>query len=651
MKGLWALAISGLATAAVGQPDLTGTVPVFEETFATGLNRYDGRTGLWTTLPRRKRLMTNADQTVFLDQGVLPGVDTPVLHAVTEDGLALRSARVPEDLAVPLAAYMRRTGQGGEAGRVRYLSAMISTAETWSQTYGYIEVEAQIPRGRGRWPAVWMTFAGLGWPPELDIFEAYGAGIAAPTPRDHSFHMAGIFDDTGVDGAPLPVDIVNPHAPEGAQYPLRHDTGERVIHKFRHRVQADALGADIYGRVNTYAALWRPDGIRFYFGPDRDSLQEVYRMPLPADLQAPMYLIANDQFTAEGGWWPADAALDQALDPGNAFVIRRIALRAWVPDQRIDMAGGGRPFTNESSVIRDTPGDDLIAPGGGFDLIHLGGGADEIRLSRGRESKIISGFGPDDRIELEGFPFVDTADALSRLTQVGPDVWLSAGADPGWPQTVILRDLRVAEIRADQITLRWPVALDIWAADAGLSAQALQDDDGDRRLTGPAGGARFSDRRGAVGITGSPGPDVYLIGHPGTQIDDPGGVDTLISWTRTTLPAGVERGIARGPRAVLTAPPDGARLETEARGATLIGGPGDDLFVLGPGASDSVLHVRGGHDRVRGLAQGDRLRIGRAVAGLQIVDHPQGALIRLGPDETLLIEGLTPAAARPLVQR
>ena len=48
-------------------------------------------------------------------------------------------------------------------------------------TYGRIEVRAQLPRGRGSWPAIWMlpldgTYAKCGWPDdgEIDIMEHVG---------------------------------------------------------------------------------------------------------------------------------------------------------------------------------------------------------------------------------------------------------------------------------------------------------------------------------------------------------------------------------------------------------------------------------------------------------------------------------------------
>lgn len=38
--------------------------------------------------------------------------------------------------------------------------------------YGYFEIEAKLPLGDNLWPAFWM-WSSSGWPPEIDIFEAY----------------------------------------------------------------------------------------------------------------------------------------------------------------------------------------------------------------------------------------------------------------------------------------------------------------------------------------------------------------------------------------------------------------------------------------------------------------------------------------------
>ncbi|SDZ54140.1 Glycosyl hydrolases family 16 [Jannaschia faecimaris] len=448
----------GWRGAAAAGPDLMDMVPIFEERFADGLNRHNGQRGLWSTLPRRGQLMTNAAEAVFLDRGVLPpeaDVLMPELHEVTTGGLSLRSAALPDAVLPAVRARMEATGQGGRAEAIRYATAQITTAATWAQVYGYFEIRARIPRGKGRWPAFWMTFAGRGWPPEIDVFEAYGTGINAPTPKDGLFKTAVIFDAFDAEGVRShSVDITNPYDPDGPDAETK-TRGDRQIHIFGQEHRGPALEADIYSTLHTYAVLWGPEEIVFYFGTDRASLREIYRAPTPDDVHDPMYLIANDQFTARGGWWsPRPSALEEVLAPGNDFLIESITVMAPRPALLLDMRAGDIPSNPRSSVVLDTLGDDVIAPGTGFDLIELSGGVDEIRVRRGREGTVVSGFGPDDSLDLRGFSIATPAEALARLTQVGPDVWLSATATPFWPQSVIFRDRQVTDFSEAQFTLR-----------------------------------------------------------------------------------------------------------------------------------------------------------------------------------------------------
>jgi beta-glucanase (GH16 family) len=60
-----------------------------------------------------------------------------------------------------------------------WTSARLKTQYLADWTYGYIEVRAQLPRGVGTWPAIWMMPQGDiygGWPRsgEIDIMEAVG---------------------------------------------------------------------------------------------------------------------------------------------------------------------------------------------------------------------------------------------------------------------------------------------------------------------------------------------------------------------------------------------------------------------------------------------------------------------------------------------
>ncbi len=60
-----------------------------------------------------------------------------------------------------------------------FTSASVTTSGKQAWTYGRIEVRAQVPGGRGTWPAIWMlgsNISQVGWPAcgEIDIMEYVG---------------------------------------------------------------------------------------------------------------------------------------------------------------------------------------------------------------------------------------------------------------------------------------------------------------------------------------------------------------------------------------------------------------------------------------------------------------------------------------------
>lgn len=65
-------------------------------------------------------------------------------------------------------------------GGQKYSSARLVTRGKASWTYGFFEVRAKLPCGRGSWPAIWMLGTGGAWPDdgEIDIMEQVGS---APT--------------------------------------------------------------------------------------------------------------------------------------------------------------------------------------------------------------------------------------------------------------------------------------------------------------------------------------------------------------------------------------------------------------------------------------------------------------------------------------
>ena len=136
-----------------------------------------------------------------------------------------------------------------------YASGILTSAPTFSFTYGYVEMRARVPRGRGLWSAFWLAPTDQSWPPEIDILEALGHDT-------HSYAMTA----------------------------HRNFLGLHSQSQFRN--QTPDLAEDFH----VYAVKWTADTIVWFF----DGLQ-VASMPTPSDTHKPMYMILN---LAVGGHWP-----------------------------------------------------------------------------------------------------------------------------------------------------------------------------------------------------------------------------------------------------------------------------------------------------------------------------------------------------------
>lgn len=143
-----------------------------------------------------------------------------------------------------------RTGQGMAArlGGYAYTSGMISSQPSFAQRYGYFEMRATLPAGKGLWPAFWLLPSDLSWPPEIDVMESIG------------------------DPA--------------------------TVYVTAHSKTAEAKGFEAKltgGGFHTFAVSWDPKSLIWYVDG-----AEVGRQATPADMTKPMYLLAN---LALGGGW------------------------------------------------------------------------------------------------------------------------------------------------------------------------------------------------------------------------------------------------------------------------------------------------------------------------------------------------------------
>lgn len=135
-----------------------------------------------------------------------------------------------------------------------YTSGAMATLTKFSQTYGYFEIRAKMPKGKGFWPAFWLLPVNGAWPPEIDVMEHLGR---EPDVSHQTFHWS----ENGEN---------------------KHDSHE-------------TRGIDFTADYHTYAVEWRADKMIFFIDGTEEFRVEGDKVP-----HVPMYMLVN---LAVGGDW------------------------------------------------------------------------------------------------------------------------------------------------------------------------------------------------------------------------------------------------------------------------------------------------------------------------------------------------------------
>lgn len=170
-----------------------------------------------------------------------------------------------EDAVFPYTSGIITTGQ-------YYLERKENSRQPrFATQYGYFEMRAKVPAGRGLWPAFWLLPVSQQSKPEIDIMEVLG------------------------------------HEPDVLQMHVHYRDQSGKSRSVGHDVKTADLSKDWH----TYGLLWEAGKIIWYLNGE-----EKWRYTGPGISKEPMYLLVN---LAVGGKWPGSPD-SETVFPADYFV-------------------------------------------------------------------------------------------------------------------------------------------------------------------------------------------------------------------------------------------------------------------------------------------------------------------------------------------
>ncbi|TPI32054.1 glycosyl hydrolase family protein [Mesorhizobium sp. B3-2-1] len=216
--------------------DMSAMKLSFSDDFNT-LNLHNAQGGTWDTnfswgAPNGSTLSDNAELQWYINANYAP---TSSVHPFSVDNgvLTITAAQAPADIKPLINNY-------------EYTSGVLTTHDSFSQTYGYFEMRADLPENAGAWPAFWLLPEDGSWPPELDVVETRGQDPNSLIMTAHS-----------------------------------NETGTHT------KVTSTVNTMDTAG-FHTYGVLWTPEKLVWTY----DGVQ-VAEAATPSDMNKPMYMLVN----------------------------------------------------------------------------------------------------------------------------------------------------------------------------------------------------------------------------------------------------------------------------------------------------------------------------------------------------------------------
>lgn len=348
----------------------------FSDEFNT-LSLWNGTSGTWSTKypfapVEGGSLPSNGEQEWYINSMYAP--TTSVRPWTVSNGILTLTAQPASSSIQPL------------IGGYQYTSGMINTYNSFSQTYGYFEMRAQLPEGQGLWPAFWLLQTDMSWPPEIDVMEVLGHDMT-------TLYTAAHTNQTGT------------HTSQGGTIKV----------------------PDLSAGYHTYGVNWQADYITYYF----DGV-EVWKTATPADMHEPMYMIAN---LAVGGYWPGMVdgttpfPAEMKIDYIRAYTDKGVTLPPPDPTPT-DPPPTDPPLLSKlftlptsgayASFIRGTSRSETVNGTSSADKIDGRGGTDTLIGGAGNDTYLVNS--PGDLVVENANAGVDTVQSKSSTYTLGANV-------------------------------------------------------------------------------------------------------------------------------------------------------------------------------------------------------------------------------------
>ncbi|WP_436049867.1 family 16 glycosylhydrolase [Phenylobacterium sp. LjRoot225] len=246
-----------------------------------------------------------------------------------------------------------------------YTSGLLTTTNSFAQTYGYFEMRADLPDATGAFPAFWLLPADGSFTSETDIVEY----INETNTVHNTVH----------------------YGPDGDHWTVGAYTN---------------FVADLASGYHTYGLLWTAETLTWYV--DRT---QVIQIATPAEMNRPMIMLVN--YAIGGSWAPTPT--DPNL-PGMAIDY----IRAY----SLDAAPLASPTqgTSGADTLAGTGGPDILTGGAGNDIYVVGIADTVVEAANGGMDTVksaLSSYTLTDNVEnltLTGAAAISgTGNALSNL--------------------------------------------------------------------------------------------------------------------------------------------------------------------------------------------------------------------------------------------